>query len=164
MESAGTQVTGVREALGVDDDWFDWMNEPGCCWICAGTEGQKRKLAVDHDHLTGAVRGLLCASCNITIGGIRNPSWLRRAADYLEAAARAFGDECKKCHRSAPSRVVNGPKGEHQFDCCGEKWSVFFETNGVPVAWMLGADPRPDDNRELCKPRDPIGFPDERSW
>lgn len=41
----------------------------GCCKICKKhTSELKRKLAVDHCHKTGKVRGLLCKSCNSGIG------------------------------------------------------------------------------------------------
>jgi hypothetical protein len=42
-------------------------------------------LAVDHDHKTGKVRGLLCHKCNKSIGGLQDSVvLLRKAADYLE--------------------------------------------------------------------------------
>lgn len=40
---------------------------------------------MDHDHITGALRGLLCNFCNRALGNMRdNPVALRQAADYLE--------------------------------------------------------------------------------
>lgn len=61
------------------------------CAICHQPEsvlnkvGSPRLLAVDHDHVTNAVRGLLCTQCNMGIGYLRdNPVILRAAADYLE--------------------------------------------------------------------------------
>ncbi|MGE0844214.1 MAG: endonuclease VII domain-containing protein [Candidatus Nanopelagicales bacterium] len=59
------------------------------CAICrTDTPGGRGELwHVDHDHATGAVRGLLCHMCNVGIGNLRDdPAILRRAADYLIAA------------------------------------------------------------------------------
>lgn len=56
------------------------------CAICGGVEpgGRTGRFNVDHDHDTGYVRGLLCTSCNIGIGHLKeNPSILQSAIDYL---------------------------------------------------------------------------------
>jgi hypothetical protein len=56
------------------------------CTICGKSITENGKaLAVDHDHETGAVRGLLCNSCNTALGLFNdNPELLRKAADYIE--------------------------------------------------------------------------------
>lgn len=58
----------------------------GRCHICKDTLRRgKGGTAVDHDHGTGAVRGLLCGGCNKGIGQLQdNPRVLRAAADYLD--------------------------------------------------------------------------------
>jgi len=57
-----------------------------CCAICLRTETEEgRKFSIDHDHLTGKVRGLLCFQCNTGIGKLQDdPEILRRAIAYLE--------------------------------------------------------------------------------
>jgi ribosomal protein L34E len=64
----------------------------GACAICGTVPSEnidggrnQKVLHVDHDHKTGAYRGLLCSNCNRCLGMFRDcPVILRRAADYLE--------------------------------------------------------------------------------
>lgn len=56
----------------------------GVCLICHRVDS--RQLSVDHDHLTGAIRGLLCNRCNRGIGLLRDSADLcRSAAAYLDS-------------------------------------------------------------------------------
>ena len=61
-----------------------------CCAICKNTTtGTTRNWHIDHCHLTGVLRGLLCHHCNLMLGNAKdNPSTLRAAIEYLERAAR----------------------------------------------------------------------------
>lgn len=56
----------------------------GLCAICREKCATGRRLAVDHDHDTGKIRGLLCLNCNHGIGKLGDdPKRIRAAADYL---------------------------------------------------------------------------------
>jgi hypothetical protein len=54
------------------------------CVIC----GSEEKLVVDHDHISGQVRGLLCNHCNRGLGHFKDdPMLLEFATQYLYASA-----------------------------------------------------------------------------
>lgn len=61
----------------------------GVCAICLCGPGERKfhtskRLHVDHCHVTGRVRGLLCGPCNTAIGSmLDNRVYLERAAAYL---------------------------------------------------------------------------------
>lgn len=62
--------------------------QEGRCAICeeVPTKGRGKKLHIDHDHVTGKIRGLLCGPCNTALGGFRDDvEIVRKAADYLES-------------------------------------------------------------------------------
>ena len=63
--SARTHSAMVKKVYGIDAAEYEHMLEMqgGRCAICRARPKSKR-LAVDHDHKTGAVRGLLCSMCN----------------------------------------------------------------------------------------------------
>lgn len=66
-----------------------WNRQEGKCAICGQLETRKVKnklsvLAVDHDHKTGKIRGLLCSKCNISLGLLNdNIDVLKNMIDYL---------------------------------------------------------------------------------
>ncbi len=63
------------------------------CGICKNPEktqkrknGSFRNMSVDHDHVTGKIRGLLCHYCNVGIGNFReNQESLAAAIEYLNS-------------------------------------------------------------------------------
>lgn len=63
------------------------LEQSGVCAICKLSRGIK-KLAVDHDHNSGKVRGLLCQFCNTALGKfLDDVSILKRAISYLEKSS-----------------------------------------------------------------------------
>jgi hypothetical protein len=74
-----------KYGLSLDD--YECMLEAqgGVCAICGEARPEERTLHVDHDHVTGAIRGLLCIRCNNAIGNFREEYELfLRAAEYLD--------------------------------------------------------------------------------
>lgn len=63
-----------------------------CCSICNKHKDEfKRNLAVDHNHITGEIRGLLCNYCNHrAVGRHRDGNLLRKIADYVEQGTGLF--------------------------------------------------------------------------
>lgn len=82
----------MRTNFGMPMDVYQhlFVAQKGLCAICLREErsmrgGKVKWLAVDHDHKTNVVRGLLCEACNTTLGKMDDdPARLRAAADYLE--------------------------------------------------------------------------------
>lgn len=78
----------------------DLLREQGdVCAICAveltvdvGYNDAKPVGVVDHNHRTGAVRGVLCQSCNLMLGkAYDGPEVLERAAEYLRQHEDRYG-------------------------------------------------------------------------
>ena len=75
------------------------VEQNGVCAICLCPEVAERlgtisSLSVDHDHVTGQIRGLLCRSCNAGIGHFKDDfDRMLRAIVYLRSAALAAESE-----------------------------------------------------------------------
>lgn len=70
---------------GLTEDQFNKMvaDREGRCDLCHRVPDYV--LRIDHDHETGKVRGLLCASCNSGLGYLGDTiAGLERAIDYLK--------------------------------------------------------------------------------
>lgn len=66
------------------EDFQDVLDEQGGgCAIC-GRSARVTRMAVDHNHRTGEVRGILCTRCNTALGMFDDdPETLLEAAAYL---------------------------------------------------------------------------------
>lgn len=77
----------LRRNYQLTTDEYDEMlaSQNGVCAICHEKCTNGRRLAVDHDHRTGKVRGLLCSKCNTALGGFReSEDLLQKAIRYLQ--------------------------------------------------------------------------------
>lgn len=105
----------LLDRYGIDEATYQRIlnAQGGGCGIC----GRKRKknepnLSVDHDHRTGAIRGILCSRCNerLLTSARDNPDILRRAASYLEREPWGYVPENRKQTVRPPStRYKNAP-------------------------------------------------------
>ena len=70
-----------------------FIKQDGCCAICGQPEKElKSKLSLDHCHITGRIRGLLCNRCNLFIGLAKDNVYVLQAAiDYvIESKEREY--------------------------------------------------------------------------
>ena len=77
----------LRARYGLTLEGYEALlrKQHGRCGIC-GLDGWKMHFYVDHDHVTGRVRGLLCAGCNTLVGLVeRMPGLVTLAQEYLHA-------------------------------------------------------------------------------
>lgn len=78
----------VEKTYGITPEQYRMIYEAqgGRCAICRRATGATRRLAVDHNHKTGEIRGLLCKPCNrygLGMFARDNPEIFDRAAEYL---------------------------------------------------------------------------------
>lgn len=86
------KISNLRKFnLTMDEYNNKLLEQGGVCAICGGGEiavqpqtGVTRNLAVDHCHITGNIRGLLCMKCNTIVGHVeREPELVDNIIDYL---------------------------------------------------------------------------------
>ena len=81
----------LQRRYGLSRKQYDAMltAQGGKCAICGTKEfrGPGKKPHVDHNHVTGRVRGLLCVHCNVLIGMARDSvAYFDTAKAYLRRA------------------------------------------------------------------------------
>jgi hypothetical protein len=81
--------------FGTTVEWYDRVHkdQDGKCALCHREEthpvtkgGKPRRLAIDHDHAKGHVRGLLCFRCNTALNQLElnGLEWAETAVQYLK--------------------------------------------------------------------------------
>lgn len=86
-------ATALKRNYGItpDDYYTMFEQQKGCCAICGNPARAKKdnipyRLAVDHDHVSGKVRGLLCMKCNQHLGW--HEKYYRNINNYLDSIAK----------------------------------------------------------------------------
>lgn len=99
-DPAAKRRVHLKHRYGISPEQFDEMlrRQRGRCCLCGAEHKAGKALVVDHDHITGRVRGLLCRLCNTAVGNAdeitvnpltkrrmtaSGPEWLERAAAYV---------------------------------------------------------------------------------
>lgn len=96
----------IQRTYGLTKEEYDSLLtlQQNVCAICE-TSFAKAQPNVDHNHITGEVRGLLCSSCNQGIGQFReNTTTLRKAIGYINSYAK----NRHKISRSCAQGVAQG--------------------------------------------------------
>lgn len=92
--TAATRESVRRKHLGrayglTPEQWEVKFDNQGRACASCGDEPKvdsKRRFHVDHNHTTGAVRGILCHSCNVALGHLKEDKQrIRALIDYIEA-------------------------------------------------------------------------------
>ena len=82
-----TRKANLKQSFQMTKAQFDqtWREQGKCCAIChAKRKRDEKAFAVDHDHTTGVIRGILCHRCNRALGlADDNTELLKAAAAYL---------------------------------------------------------------------------------
>jgi hypothetical protein len=91
IEYAKKQVNWVlpKDFLPQEDYEEILYRQKGVCAICDKPETGNKRLAVDHQHGTKVIRGLLCSKCNTGIGLFNDsPGLLFSAIKYLQESKK----------------------------------------------------------------------------
>ena len=102
---------------GITSEQYDDLlqRQKGCCAVCGKhARSFKYRLAVDHDHNSGEIRGLLCFYCNKKIiGRHRQPNEiiLKKAYQYL--IRKYTGWFVPKKRKKHGSRLAQDIKRKH---------------------------------------------------
>lgn len=96
VEKLITKGKDIERMYGITLKQYEglYIKQNGLCAICHHPEPVKSRLflAVDHDHKTGYVRGLLCSKCNTAIGLFEDSlESLYSAIRYLQTTSQRKG-------------------------------------------------------------------------
>lgn len=84
LDSARRQRCRVIGLKDCENEIIELLKTQKLCTICNKESADERSLHIDHDHVTGKFRGLLCNKCNTALGLFNDDvNLLRIASEYL---------------------------------------------------------------------------------
>ena len=117
MTTTAQYLKHVERAYGLSANEYRALvyAQGGRCYVCRKATGKARRLGVDHDHITGEVRGLVCTgsinamTCNRLIAIYGREQLLRAAAMLSDPPpARAVLQELRCGEVTALPMLVPG--------------------------------------------------------
>jgi Recombination endonuclease VII len=105
-----SRTNHLKKNYGIGELDYQQMlvHQGGCCALCHTTPSQEKTsyLCVDHCHVTGTIRGLLCKKHNNALGMLGdNQVGLERALKYIKGAA-----PIKQSQRSIQLRLATSKR------------------------------------------------------
>jgi hypothetical protein len=86
-EKQSQRAAHLKKKFGISTEEYEALlvTQNGVCAVCRNSCPSGRRLAIDHCHVTGKIRGLLCTPCNTAIGLAKEDTLrLRALIDYIE--------------------------------------------------------------------------------
>ena len=94
LKSEQSRKSHLKRYYGITPEQYNDLlkKQNHRCAVCEKHESEsKTRLAVDHNHVTGEIRGLLCNYCNHRlVGRHRDGDLLRKIADYVDQGTGLF--------------------------------------------------------------------------
>ena len=117
MESIKARAKRLLDCFNLTIEMWEIVDkfQNGVCALCGKKQRSGKRLAVDHRHRDGLIRGLLCSQCNRLLGKIESNGWVVETLilliEYFRCppAVKALGREVF----GYPGRV--GTKKHRQF-------------------------------------------------
>lgn len=99
----GKQARSRYQRYGLTEAAWQALIAPwrGFCRLCM----EREALFVDHDHVTGRVRGGLCNKCNSGLHFMENAEWFARAIEYLSEGGQDGSQEAAQDHQQGAAIV-----------------------------------------------------------
>jgi hypothetical protein len=108
LEKSTDSCLQSKYGISLEDYQEIYEAQHGRCAICDTMilDKKQKRLSIDHRHLDGLVRGLLCGRCNRGLGLFRDiPELLEKAARYVRSYSVDLRKDFPIGKRGIPSDV-----------------------------------------------------------